>query len=98
GDGDIVEAWLRYYQRLGVTAFHLLVHGPEADNRHLWAIKDRYPVIVRAAFAGPFSEADRRERLEAMLPELLGQWIFMVDSDEFVELPYASLAETTARL
>ena len=28
GDGDLLDSWFRYYLRLGVASFRLIVHGP----------------------------------------------------------------------
>jgi hypothetical protein len=41
-----------------------------------------------------YSEFGKMRRLNDLLDKFRGQWIFLVDSDEFVELPYPSLDET----
>ena len=55
-DSDLIEAWLNYYLRLGVDSFHLIVHGPPADNQKLLAIKAKYPITFEDAYQGPFPE------------------------------------------
>ncbi len=42
-DGDLIEAWLKYYLRLGVDRFHLILHGTQEENDRLLAIKDFLP-------------------------------------------------------
>ena len=34
-DSDLIEAWLRYYLRLGMDEFHLILHGPAQENQRL---------------------------------------------------------------
>ena len=96
-DGDLIEAWLNYYLRLGVDSFHLIVHGPPAENEKLLAIKDRYPVTIEDSYQGPFPapistyrpySTEKKKRLDDLLARHTEQWILLVDSDEFVEFPY----------
>ncbi len=97
GDGDLLEAWLRYYRRLGVTSFHLIVHGPRVENARLFALKDSYPVIIEDSYEGPFDSGEKEKRLNSLLARTRQQWLILVDSDEFVELPYRR-AVTTIRM
>ena len=52
GDGDLLEAWFKYYRRLGVSSFHLVVHGPREENERLYAL-----VAMVFAQARPVQEA-----------------------------------------
>ena len=98
-DSDLIEAWLKYYLRLGVDRFHLVVHGPPEENARLLAIKDSYPITIEGTYGGPFRHAmKRRSRLDAVLARYTGQWILLVDSDEFVEFPYQDIPETIQKL
>jgi glycosyltransferase involved in cell wall biosynthesis len=106
-DSDLIEAWLNYYLRLGVDSFHLIVHGPPAENQKLLAIKANYPITFEDAYQGPFPEpistnksgsTEKKKRLDALLARHTGQWVLLVDSDEFVEFPYQDIPETIGML
>jgi Glycosyl transferase family 2 len=92
-DGDILQAWLDHYVRLGVTRFHVVLHGPEEENAALLALRDLYPIEVHEMYGGPFLGGEKKRRLDRVLAELTGQWLLLVDSDEFLELPVGSMAE-----
>ncbi len=107
-DGDLIEAWLKYYLRLGVDWFHLVVHGPAEENEKLLAIKDSYPITIEDAYQGPFpaplpdsrkpNNTEKKNRLDALLARYTGQWVLVVDSDEFVEFPFEDIPETIRKL
>src|SRR5208283_3038392 len=107
GDGDLIEAWLNYYLRLGVDRFHIVLHGAPAENECLLAIKDRYPVTIEDSYQGPFPApirgqeshiTEKKKRLDALLARHTGEWVLLVDSDEFVEFPYRDIPETIRKL
>jgi hypothetical protein len=98
GDGDLLEAWLKYYRRLGVSSFHLVVHGPREENERLYALKDSHPVIIEDAYEGPFEPEEKKRRLNSLLARMRGRWLLVVDSDEFVEFPYPTISATIRRL
>ena len=62
-DDDLIEAWVQHYLRLGVTSFHLVVHGGREQNRTLYAIRSRYPIAIVDAYEGPFHVFEKRDRL-----------------------------------
>lgn len=106
-DSDLIEAWLNYYLRLGVDSFHLIVHGPPAENQKLLAIKDRYPITLEDSYEGPFpapisnnklNSTEKKRRLDSLLARHTAQWVLLVDSDEFVEFPYQDIPETIHKL
>jgi glycosyltransferase involved in cell wall biosynthesis len=107
-DSDLIEAWLNYYLRLGVDWFHLVVHGPPEENEKLLAIKDSYPITIEDTYEGPFpapirdanklNNTEKKNRLDALLARHTGQWVLLVDSDEFVEFPYQDIPETIRKL
>jgi len=98
GDGDLLEAWFKYYVRLGVTSFHLVVHGSQKDNARLFVLKDSFPVIIEDQYDGEFSAAEKKRRLDSLLASMTGQWLVLVDSDEFVEFPYRRIPMTIRML
>ncbi|MGA2071906.1 MAG: glycosyltransferase family 2 protein [Terriglobia bacterium] len=107
GDGDLIEAWLNYYLRLGVNRFHLIVHGPPAENEKLLSIKDSYPITIEDTYDGPFpapldpdrpTYTEKKKRLDALLARHTEQWVMLVDSDEFVEFPYDDILATIHKL
>jgi hypothetical protein len=93
-DDDLIEAWLQHYLRLGVDSFHLIAHGGREQNQRLFEIADRYPVQILDTYTGAFDPNEKRERLAWGLATLRSGWIVLVDSDEFLELPYRSLSTT----
>jgi glycosyltransferase involved in cell wall biosynthesis len=93
-DADLIESWLKYYLRLGVERFHLIVHGTAEENARLFAIKDSYPIIIEDMYPGPFESEQKKNRLDAFLSRNTNQWVVLVDSDEFVEFPYDDIPET----
>src|SRR5580698_3798438 len=97
-DSDLIEAWLKYYLRLGVTSFHLVVHGPREENAKLFAIKDSYPIVIEDTYEGPFMSEQKKSHLDAVLAHYPNQWMVLVDSDEFVEFPYGNIPETIRKL
>ncbi len=97
-DSDIIEAWLKYYLRLGVDHFHFVLHGPAEENDRLLAIKDRYPITIEDTYEGPFHSDEKKRRLDTVLARYTDQWIVLADSDEFVEFPYSGIRETISQL
>lgn len=98
GDSDLIEAWLKHYLRLGVDRFHLVVHGDPEENYRLLAIQDSYPIVIEDSYGGSFNVFEKKERLDAVLARHIDQWILLVDSDEFVELPYPDIPATVGAL
>jgi glycosyl transferase family 2 len=94
GDGDILEAWLKYYQELGVARFHLIVHDAPEENTQLYRIRNRYPIVIEDSYEGNFDSEEKKKRLNALLASMSGKWVMLVDSDEFVELPYRRIPKT----
>ena len=93
-DDDLIEAWLQHYLELGVTSFHLIAHGGVEENQGLFGLLERYPIEIVDSYSGTFDPYEKRDRLSWGLAKLGGGWIVLVDSDEFLELPYRSLAGT----
>jgi len=97
-DDDLVEAWLKWYMRLGVTQFHLVVHGPPTENARILELAKTYPVVIEDTYEGPFHTEEKRRRLNAVLSRFSNQWVVVADSDEFLELPYPTIAQTIEKL
>jgi hypothetical protein len=98
GDGDLLEAWFQYYLRLGITSFHLVVHGTRSENDRLYALRDSYPVVIEDHYDGEFTSQEKKRRLDALLAVMRDQWLVLVDSDEFVEFPYRRIPTTIRAL
>jgi hypothetical protein len=94
GDGDLLDAWFRHYTALGVRAFHLIVHGPRAENTRLFDLLGSHPIHIEDEYEGEFHSTEKLRRMNLVLSRLRGEWIVLVDSDEFLELPYSSLQKT----
>jgi glycosyltransferase involved in cell wall biosynthesis len=97
-DSDLIETWLKYYILLGVDQFHLVLHGPPAENERLLELRYAYPITIEDTYEGPFDSDQKKSRLDTVLARHADQWIVLVDSDEFVEFPYADIPETIKML
>jgi hypothetical protein len=97
-DGDIIHAWLAHYLALGVTRFHLVVHGSPEENATLLSLRDEYPIEIRDAYEGVYVSKEKGRRLERVLDTLSGEWVLLVDSNEFVEVPLDSVGATIQSL
>jgi hypothetical protein len=98
GDGDILKAWLDWHSRLGVDSFHFIVHGPQHENELLFELSGRYPIVIDETYEGEFLDTHKEIRMNRVADRMRGEWILSIDSDEFLELPYDSLAKTIDRL
>lgn len=98
GDADLLEPWFNYYQNLGVTRFHLVVHGAAEENAQLFQIRDRFPITFEESYQGSFDSGEKKKHLNALLSRMSGEWVMLVDSDEFVELPYGDIPNTIQML
>ena len=97
GDGDIANAFLEYYSEW-VSEFHLILHGAAETNRTILELSRNFPVTIHSEYEGPFDDVEKRLRLNKLAQMFLGEWLLLVDSDEFVELPYSTIDETVSRL
>jgi hypothetical protein len=93
-DDDLIEAWVNHYLALGIASFHLIAHGGREENSTLCGLVGRYPIKIIDVYSGVFDPFEKRDRLAWGLAKLGSGWITLVDSDEFVEFPYRSLAAT----
>ena len=97
-DSDLIEAWIKYYLRLGVEEFHIVLHGPAEENKTLLDISSSYPIEIHDRYEGPFESEQKKRRLDALLARFRNQWVLVVDSDEFVEFPYRDISTTIKKL
>jgi hypothetical protein len=93
GDGDILEAWFKYYTQLGVDRFHLVIHGSRRENAKLFELEAQYPLAIEGIYEGVFDVMEKKRRLDDVLASMSGKWVMLVDSDEFVEFPYRQIPE-----
>jgi hypothetical protein len=96
GDCDILGPFLDHYRKLGIDAFHIFIHGDwtQTDLGPLRAADVTIAGVVQAAFEG----AAKSAAIEAYAEGLDAEWLIVVDADEFLELPYATLKETIGAL
>lgn len=94
GDGDLLPEWFDYYQRLGVTEFLFWVHGPQSENEVLHDLLPNYPARILGTHMGYFSSQSQFVGTRACVDVAPERWVLIVDSDEWVELPCLSLAQT----
>jgi hypothetical protein len=95
GDDDLLEAWLKHYLHLGVTTFHFIVHGPRSENIRLFELKRRFPILIEDSYEGEYSDVEKKERTNSVISKFADQWLLVVDSDEFLELPFNGIWTTT---
>jgi len=97
-ESDILEGWMRHYQRLGVRSFHLIVHGGATCNARLFGLLGSAPIVIEGQVEGPHDEGEKTRRLQRVAERYPGEWLIVVDGDELLEVPYADLPRTAARL
>ena len=95
-DADLMPQFLAWYRRLGVTSFRLILHGdwPTAAR----AVLDAPDIAIVREIDGPFSETRKVAELTAEALKHKRQWCIVVDADEFIEFPLASVAEVIAEM
>lgn len=98
GDSDLLDAWFEHYRLLGVTSFHLVVHGPRNENWRLFELLDDYPIVIEDEYEGEFHATEKLRRLNQVLEPFRGEWMLWVDSDEFVQLPFPDITETIRQM
>lgn len=96
-DNDIACAFVEYYMRF-CSEIHIILHGPPQESAGLIGLARHYPLKLRYHYQRPFDETVKTAILEKFISEFADRWVFIVDSDEFVELPHSSIAHTIASL
>ncbi|MGI9452485.1 MAG: glycosyltransferase [Geminicoccaceae bacterium] len=96
-DRDILPLFLAHYRTLGIRGFLFALHGnwPEAVLDWLTRQDD---VAIWDLLGDRYEDSYRRSILNLMAERYLGDWVVLVDADEFLELPLASLAKTISAL
>lgn len=97
GDEDIADAFFRYYSKY-CAAFYIILHGPRQDSLALLSASEKYRIIVCDHYDEQFNEEEKVRRINCLIPQFSGQWVLVVDSDEFVEFPYSSIRSTILAL
>lgn len=88
GEGDIIDAFVRHYLALGADHLHFIVHGSDRENARTLALPQRYPCTIEHRYDGAFRSHTKQQLLNELCGRFAGQWLLVVDADEFVELPY----------
>ncbi len=92
-DSDILPFFIDHYRRLGIGAFHVIVHGGTWSKTEL-APLHADDVTIEGFNGEPFDDVLLTSSLDTLARQFEGEWIVVVDADEFLELPYASLDRT----
>ena len=90
----LVPEFLRHYAALGVTRFHLILHGAVEGRRALRDALGSPAVEIEAERDGPLPQAE----LSRLVRRHLGEWVLVADPGELLELPCASLTATLRAL
>ncbi|MGI9491256.1 MAG: glycosyltransferase [Geminicoccaceae bacterium] len=96
-DRDILPLFLAHYRTLGIGDFLFALHGtwPEAVLDWLTRQDD---VAIWDLLGDRYEDSYRRSILNLMAERYVGDWVVLADADEFLELPFASLANTVSAL
>jgi hypothetical protein len=97
-DLDILPAFYRHYDRLGVSSFHFVVHGDDDLVAKVKASGRDLDVTISNVVLGPFDEATKCHELTKAIRPFAGEWVLLADTDEFLELPYRDLATAVRAL
>ena|ERR1043166_1406370 len=97
GDGDIAAAFLRHYIRW-VSEFHLILHGSEEANQVIVDLRRSFPIVIHDRYEGRFDDEEKKRRLNDLAAKFREQWLLVVDSDEFLELPYDTMDDAICNL
>jgi len=99
-DRDILPHWLAHYRALGVGDIHLVLHGPWRSCGFPAGADGDFGdgVIIADEYEGPFEEAIKTARLTRAVQRFVGDWVLVADADEFLELPFSTLAATLRAL
>lgn len=92
-DADILPHFLEHYRHLGVNSFRFALHG-EWSGEQLQKLSLQDDCFIEQQLHDPFSEQLKRRCLTQMAADLIGSWILLADTDEFLELPCHSLKRT----
>jgi glycosyltransferase involved in cell wall biosynthesis len=95
-DSDVLPFFLAHYRRLGVSEFHVFLHGSWARDE--LATVRAADVTIAGVVDQPYSESLRSPLVEEYARGFPGEWLIIADADEFLELPYPSLKRTVEAL
>jgi glycosyltransferase involved in cell wall biosynthesis len=93
-DRDILPHWLAHYRALGVSDINLILHGGWPQRRMLAWLCRRYDVKIASEYGGQYATSKTQASLAELVHKFFGDWVLLADADEFVELPFGSLAAT----
>ncbi len=99
-DRDILSHWLAYYRGLGVDDIHLVLHGPWRSTEFAPLVESGFggDVTIAEEYEGPFIEPVKSAKLTLLSQRFVGDWVLVADADEFLELPFPTLAATLRAL
>jgi glycosyltransferase involved in cell wall biosynthesis len=96
-DADLLPHFVRWYRRLGVERFHLVMHGTwSRDN--LTTLAGLPGVECTRWVTKPFCKSLKCDEITAIARRYRGEWVVFADADELLELPTGGLPEMVAAL
>lgn len=95
---DILSQWFRFYRKMGVERFHLFFSNPLGiqNSVHPYlALFAQNPVTLIESSVGSVDELQRVAKISEYKSTVLksDQWVWTVDSDEFVSLDPGFLSQ-----
>jgi glycosyltransferase involved in cell wall biosynthesis len=97
-DRDILPHWVRYYRSLGVDDVHVNLHGGWSERRLLSGVCDSCGATIVEEYDDPYADQAACAALNRLIRRFVGEWVLVAGADEFVELPFSSLAATLRAL
>jgi O-antigen biosynthesis protein len=95
-DSDIIPFFLEHYRKLGITEFHILLHGDWTEQVLQPLCSDDVLIVDRLQV--PYGDEFKSSTIETHARRFAGEWLIFADADEFLELPFGSLQRTVAAL
>ncbi len=96
-DVDLLPHFLAHYRQLGARRFHFVLHG-DFSAATLSDLAGQSDIVVEEHVFEAYGDFLQSRCINRVLGKLLGKWVFHVDIDEFVELPYRNVGRTIAAL
>jgi hypothetical protein len=91
----LIFHFARYYRKLGVTDFHLLLHSPEKNyknNASIYRILEQESISADRKIFGPWNVAIKSEYINSVLETInKNDWVITADLDEFYTFPIKPL-------
>jgi hypothetical protein len=97
GSQPVGSAFFSYYVKIA-SNFHIVACGSREQCATLSALKGRYPILSVSHMEGASASQVAEYFNTKILRSCVGRWVYLVESDEYVELPFLSGMETICEL